>query len=108
MGSDELVKPLTHIINKSIESGKFPTKWKESKVCPIFKKGDRKLLKNYRPVSLLSVPGMVLERAIGIQMEDHLEEKEILQDFQFGFRRNRSCISELHTLFSKLLQSKEK
>ena len=74
---------------------------------PIFKKGDRKELKNYRPVSLLSVPGMVLERCLGIQMEDYLEEKNILQDFQYGFRRNRSCISELHTLFHRLLKAKE-
>ena len=107
MGSDVLTEPLTHIINKSIQTGKFPTKWKHSKVCPIYKKGDRKLLKNYRPVSLISVRGMVLERCVGIQMEDHFEENQLLQDFQFGFRRNKSCISELLTLFNKLLRFKE-
>ena len=50
---------------------------------------------------------MVLERCIGIQMEDYFEEKGILQEFQFGFRRNKSCISELLTLFDKLLKAKE-
>ena len=107
MGLNVLAEPLTQIINKSIETGKFPSKWKHSKVCPIYKKGDRKLLKNYRPVSLISVPGMVLERCIGIQMEDYFEENQVLQEFQFGFRRNKSCISELLTLFNKLLRFKE-
>ena len=81
--------------------------WKESKVCPVHKKGDRTLLKNYRPVSLISVPGMVLERCAGIQMEDYFEDNKLLQDFQYGFRRGKSCISELLTLFSKLLRSKD-
>ena len=107
LGVDVLAEPLTHIINLSIRTGKFPTKWKHSKVCPVFKKGDRKLLKNYRPVSLTSVPGIVLERCVGIQMENHFEDNELLQEFQFGFRQNKSCISELLTLFSKLLKSKE-
>ena len=107
LGVNELAIPLTHIINTSIQTSKFPSQWKQSKVCPIYKKGDRKLLKNYRPVSLLSVPGMVQERCIGIQMEAYLEENEILQDFQFGFRRGKSCISELLTLFNKLMKVKE-
>ena len=107
MGAEVLVEPLTHIINRSIETGKFPTQWKHSKVCPIYKKGDRKLLKNYRPVSLISVPGIVLERCVGIQMESHFEENKLLQEFQFGFRQNKSCISELLTLFNKLMRYKE-
>ena len=56
MGAIVLVKPLTKIINQSIRTSKFPTKWKDSKVCPVYKKGDRQTLKNYRPVSLLSQP----------------------------------------------------
>ena len=50
---------------------------------------------------------MVLERCIGIQMEDYFEENKLLQDFQIGFRRGKSCISELLTLVSKLMKSKE-
>ena len=40
-------------------------------------------------------------------MEAYFEEKQILQDFQFGFRKGKSCISELLTLFSKLMKAKE-
>ena len=50
---------------------------------------------------------MVLERCIGIQMEDYFEDNGLLQDFQFGFKRGKSCISELLTLVSKLMRSKE-
>ena len=75
---------------------------------PIFKKGDRQALKNYRPVSLLSVPGMVCERVIAIQAEEHFENNKILQEFQFGFRKFKSTISEMLTLFDSLLEAKEK
>ena len=81
MGADALAEPLTAIINHSIETSKFPTSWKEAVVCPLFKKGDRKLVNNYRPVSLLPVAGMILERVCCIQMEKHFEENKILQDF---------------------------
>ena len=65
-------------------------------MCPVYKKGDRKLLKNYRPVSLLSVPGMVLEKCIGIQMEAYLEENEILQSVCRGVLQNK--IFKYHAL----------
>ena len=62
LGAEILVVPLTYIINFSIVTGKFPTEWKVAKVIPFHKKGDKKSFKNYRPVSLLPVPGMVLEK----------------------------------------------
>ena len=57
IGAKILVIPLTFIINSSILTGKFPTNWKIAKVTPLYKKGDKKGLKNYRQVSLLSVSG---------------------------------------------------
>ena len=41
MGACVIAGPLTKIINHSIKTSKFPSKWKESKVCPVYKKGDR-------------------------------------------------------------------
>ena len=107
MGADALAEPLCHIINHSLKTGKFPTAWKEGKVCPIYKKKDRKQLENYRPVSLLSVPGMVLERVCCMQLEEYFEKNKILQEFQYGFRHHKSTTSELLTLFHKLLEAKE-
>ena len=106
LGAQILVVPLTYIINYSIVTGKFPTEWKTSKVIPLFKKGEKKLLKNYRPVALLSVAGMILERIVATQIEDFFEKNMLFGSFQYGFRRKKSTISELLTLFDTLLEAK--
>ena len=106
LGSEVLVAPLTYIINTSIRSGKYPDMWKISKIFPLFKKGEKKLMQNYRPLALLSVSGMVLERVVAIQIEEYFENNKLLGNFQFGFRRKKSTISELLTLFEDLLEAK--
>ena len=50
---------------------------------------------------------MICERVIAIQAEKYFEENKILQEFQFGFRRFKSTISEMLTLFDSLLEAKE-
>ena len=87
----------------SILSGKYPTDWKIAKVVPLHKKGDRKFMKKYKPVALLSVPGMVLERVVSLQIKEYFENNKLLVSFQFGFRKNKSTISELLTMFDTLL-----
>ena len=67
LSGQTLVAPLTWIINTSILSGTFPSRWKQACVTPLHKKSDRFQMKNYRPVALLSVPGMILERVVAIQ-----------------------------------------
>ena len=108
MGAEVLVVPLTYIVNFSIVSGKYPTEWKIAKIVPLHKKGDRKSMKNYRPIALLSVSGMVLERIVDLQIEEYFEKNKLLGAFQFGFRKNKSTISELLTLFDTLIEAKEK
>ena len=108
MGASVLCVPLTLIINISIITGKFPSKWKEAKCVPLFKKGNRKLKENYRPVSLLPVSGMVLEKVVADQIEEFFERNSLLGDFQFGFRKRRSTISELLQLFDSILEAKDK
>ena len=105
LSGETLIAPLRYIINTSILHGQFPDKWKEAKVIPIFKKGDRSLLKNYRPVSLLSVPGMVLEKIVQDQITRFFEDNKLFGDFQFGFRQHKSTITELITLFESLLEA---
>ena len=58
----EIIAPLTHIINLSIAQGLFPSQWKCAKVVPLFKKGDVTEPKNYRPVALLPVISKIMER----------------------------------------------
>ena len=108
LGAEVLAVPLTYIVNSSILQGKYPTKWKEAKVIPLHKKGDKKSLKNYRPVALLSVPGMILEKIVALQIESFFEENKLFGSFQFGFRNKKSTISEMLTVFDTLLEEKEK
>ena len=107
MCKEELAGPLTLIINRSICSGVFPDKWKIAKVCPLLKKGKATDKKNYRPVALLCIAGMVLEKIVADQMEAFFESNNLLGTFQFGFRRNKSTVSELLTLSETVQEAKE-
>src|SRR3989441_3057399 len=59
-----LLSPLCHIFNLSIETGKFPSLLKIAKTVPIFKKGDRTAVVNYRPISLLSIFCKIFETLV--------------------------------------------
>ena len=72
-----IAEPLTRIFNMSIVSDKFPAEWKVARVTPIFKKGQRSMLDNYRPISILPVV-------------DYLKKQNILSEHQFGFRQFHS------------------
>ena len=62
----------------------------------------------YRPVALLSVAGMVLEKIVADQVYSYFEKKGLLGNFQFGFRKHKSTVSEMLTLFETLQEAKEK
>ena len=63
-----IAKPLTALINQSIKEDTFPSLAKIASVTPFFKKGDRSLKKNYRPVSVLSTFSKVFEKVIKKQI----------------------------------------
>ena len=57
-----IYKPLEIIFNECLKTGVFPSEWKLGNIVPVHKKGDKRMLQNYRPVSLLSICGKILER----------------------------------------------
>ena len=65
--------PLSLLYRRSMDSGKLPAIWKQGMVVPIYKKGDKLNAKNYRPVSLTSVPCKVLESIIRDELMEHDE-----------------------------------
>ena len=87
--------PLSQIFRKSLENGRLPEQWKEANVTPIFKKGSRKEPGNYRPISLTSVPGKVMESFIRDVVLDHLLENKLLTEAQYGFLPKKSCEAQL-------------
>ena len=87
---DVFIPPLTAIINKSFAEGVFPNLLKSAIVCPIFKKNDKTRCANYRPISLLSNIGKILERAMYNRIEVFLDRFETIYHNQFGFRKKHS------------------
>ena len=95
----------TTFFQASIDQGKIPMEWKTANVVPIFKKGDRSSAANYRPVSLTSICCKTLEHIISSSIMKHLDANKILCDAQHGFRKNRSCESQLILAMNDLTQN---
>ena len=73
------------IFTKSMEQGIVPSSWKQAHVNAIFKKGDRKEAKNYRPISLTSVCGKVLESIVCDKIVSQMMTNNLFCDEQHGF-----------------------
>ena len=89
-GAEHLVEPIAHIVNLSITSETVPSEFKKARVKPLYKKGSRLQAGNYRPVSILPVLSKILERAVNGQLNDYLTRKNLLYEFQSGFRKGFS------------------
>ncbi len=76
--------------------GEFPDILKKSRVTPIFKKGNKELLENYRPVSTLPIFGKILEKLIYTRLYGFFTSNNILSNCQFGFRKGHSTGHTLH------------
>lgn len=108
---NHIIKPLTVLFNKSLNTGQVPKQWKSAYVAPIFKKGDKKKAENYRPVSLTCVICKLLESIVKDHLMSHMEENSLFSVHQFGFRSGHSCVTQLLSIFeewSKALDNHEK
>ena len=81
---------LAKIFNLSLSSGVHPDILKISKTIPIFKKGSRLLVSNYRPISLLSNLNKILEKIVHNRVYTFLEDTSCIYSLQFGFRKKHS------------------
>ena len=89
---ESLIPEVTYMYNLSLEKACFPDNWKKALVVPIPKQGNLTKVQNYRPISLLPLPGKVLEKLVHSQLSEHLETDSLLSDNQFGFRKSRSTV----------------
>ncbi|KFV88000.1 hypothetical protein N308_03641, partial [Struthio camelus australis] len=76
--ADVIARPLSIIFERSWRSGEVPEDWKKANVTPVFKKGKKEEPGNYRPVSLTSIPGKVMEQLILEVITKHLEDKKVI------------------------------
>ena len=93
--STQLAPILTMIYRLSLNTGQVPADWRHALVSPVFKKGEHYEPINYRPVSLTSIPCKILEHVLVSNLMKHFENNCILNKRQHGFRRGRSCESQL-------------
>ena len=93
--ADQLAPILTSIYRASLQQATVPEEWKKANIVPIFKKGDHSAASNYRPVSLTSIASKVMEHIISSQVMRHLDINAVLHGAQHGFRKRRSCETQL-------------
>ena len=105
--AEELAPVYTKLFQLSLDTGYVPNDWKEAWVVPIFKKGERHLPSNYRPVSLTSITCKILEHIVHSSIMNHYEGSKILTDCQHGFRKKRSCETQLISLVHDITKSLE-
>ena len=93
---DVLLPVITKMINISLDSGYFPSAWREALVLPTLKKaGLDTVFKNYRPVSNLSFISKVTEKAVFIQIDNHMKKHDLYPSLQSAYRKNHSTETAL-------------
>lgn len=93
---NELIKPITKLINTSIYQNNFPSLLKINKIVPIYKKdGEKNNLNNFRPISISSVFSKVIETYVNNQLTEYLQDNMLISKIQYGFTKNSNtcCIN---------------
>ena len=93
-----LITQVTHLFNLTIRTSVFPVAWKDALVVPIPKSGNLSKVQNYRPISLLPIPGKLLEKLIHKQLTVHLGNISYVTENQHGFRKSHSTVHSVAQL----------
>ena len=93
--AEGILTPLRIIFNTSLRTETLPQEWKHANVTAIYKKGQRTLPNNYRPVSLTCILCKVMESIIRDAVIAHFKENNLFSPKQFGFISQRSTVLQL-------------
>ena len=98
---------MTIIFRNSLNEGIFPLSWSRGLLVPIPKKGNLSNIKNWRPITLLPLPGKLLEKIVHKLLSDHLENESLLSKTQFGFRKGRGTSDAVFNVVRDLFEARE-
>ena len=103
-----LVPQLVYLFNLAFNTGIFPSKWKSATIIPLYKGGDKTDVSNYRPVSLLPLPGKLIEKVVHSRITNYFDVHDIITDKQGGFRKGFSTASSIAYLTDVLFAEMNK
>ena len=98
--NDSCIDILFRIIKYCFDDGRVPNEWTKGIINPIFKGDDPSNPLNYRPITLLSVPCKIYTDILNRRFTQWLEANYVLYDGQNGFRKGRSCLDHIYTLYT--------
>ena len=104
---EQLSKPLKLFWRTCLDSGVTVDIHKKNNITPIFKAGDQGDPANYRPVSLTSHLTKVFEKIVRKNIIKHLDDNDLFNPSQHGFREGRSCLSQLLSHYDTILTQLE-
>ena len=96
---------LLNILNKAIQLGNFPNVWKHGTVIPIPKIPNPQQVGDLRPITLLPLPGKIMERLIHNKLYPYLEENGILTPRQNGFRKQHGTPDTIFKLITQIIDN---
>ena len=98
------------LYNRCMKNGVFPDELKTGRISPIYKKDDKQLLENYRPVSTLPIFGKIFEKIIFARLYSFVTSKNLINENQYGFRKQHSTSHAINysvTHIEKLMREKQ-
>ena len=102
---ESIYKPLNLTFISCLKTGQFLSEWKKANVAPVFKKGNKQLVKNCRPISLFPITGKILERLLYNQMFEFFIRNDLISQNQSGFKPGDSCINQLLAITHEIYKS---
>ena len=102
---EAIIDTILHIVNLSLTTAVFPSSCKSSIVIPLFKKTglDCEVLKNYRPVSILSFLSKIIEKNIFVRILQHITDNDIIDGFQSAYKAGHSCETALLRVYNDIV-----
>ena len=98
----KLAIPLTVAINKSMDTGYVPSVLKIGKQTPVFKSGEHRI-NNFRPITVCNAFSKIMEKVVRTRLSTFLDNNNIINKFQFGFRSGPSTTHAIINLFEATL-----